>query len=209
MRPFTIITCITLLTLFGAVSVQADEHADQRVKLSATMESALDVVYLDDYQEYTIQERQEAVREVIERNYDLNVIIRRALARNWNLLTAEQQEQVSDLIDQLIVKTLVLGFEGQARPMIACGDVIVVTEKRMEIPVVISFPGGETYHVLYRFGRLKTGWQVYDIVAEDISIVSNYRQQFDDHFRKQDGAQLIEKLEKLLDEDQLDVSTQL
>jgi phospholipid transport system substrate-binding protein len=54
---------------------------------------------------------------------------------------------------------------------------------------------------------LKTGWQIYDIVAEDISIVSNYRQQFDDHFRKGNGAQLIEKLEKLLKQEELDVTT--
>ena len=63
--------------------------------------------------------------------------------------------------------------------------------------------------MVYRFGRLKTGWQIYDIVAEDISIVSNYRQQFDDHFRKQNGAQLIEKLEKLLKQEGLDASTKL
>jgi ABC-type transporter MlaC component len=44
-------------------------------------------------------------------------------------------------------------------------------------------------------------------VAEDISIVSNYRQQFDDHFRKGNGAQLIEKLEKLLKQEELDVTT--
>jgi len=35
-------------------------------------------------------------------------------------------------------------------------------------------------------------------------MVSNYRQQFDDHFRKENGAQLIEKLEKLLEQEQLD-----
>jgi phospholipid transport system substrate-binding protein len=54
---------------------------------------------------------------------------------------------------------------------------------------------------------LKTGWQIYDIVAEDISMVSNYRQQFDDHFREENGARLIEKLEKLLKKEVLDVST--
>ncbi|MEZ7843721.1 MAG: ABC transporter substrate-binding protein, partial [Opitutales bacterium] len=85
--------------------------------------------------------------------------------------------------------------------------VIEVTSKRIEVPVVISFPSGKTFNVLYRLGLLKTGWQIYDIVAEDISIVSNYRQQFDDHFRKGNGAQLIEKLEKLLKQEELDVTT--
>ena len=76
--------------------------------------------------------------------------------------------QVSDLIEQLVVKTIVLGIEGKARPIISCGEVVAVTDKRIEIPVIISFPGGDTYNVVYRFGRLQTGWQVYDIVGEDI-----------------------------------------
>lgn len=201
---------IAYVALFALAAVlPAQAQSVECEKLSATMTAALDLVYLDEYKDYTNQQRQVAVRELLESNYDLEVIIRRAMARNWNLLTEEQQVQVRDLIDRLIVKSFVEGIEGKARPMLACDHVIQVTDKRMEIPVVISFPEGETYNVLYRFGRLKTGWQIYDIVAEDISIVSNYRQQFDDHFRKHNGAQLIEKLEKLLQEEGLSVSTKL
>ena len=196
---------IALFALTGALSAQVDEST----KLAATMAAALDVIYLDDYEDYTSDQRQVAVREVLESSYDLEVIIRRAMARNWKLLTTEQQVQVRDLIDRLIVKSFVEGIEGKARPMIDCGAVVEVTSKRMEVPVVVSFPGGKTFNVLYRFGRLKTGWQLYDIVAEDISIVSNYRQQFDDHFRKKNGAQLIEKLEKLLKGERLNASTKL
>jgi phospholipid transport system substrate-binding protein len=114
--------------------------------------------------------------------------------------------QVRNLIKQLIVKSFVEGMEGIARPTLDCGAVIEVTSKRIEVPVFIRFSSGKTLNVLYRLGRLKTGWQIYDIVAEDISIVSNYRQQFDDHFRKGNGAQLIEKLEKLLKQEDTDVS---
>ena len=201
---------IAYMALFAVAAVlPAQAQSAECEKLAATMAAALDVVYLDEYQDYTSQERQVAVREVLESNYDLEVIIRRAMARNWKLLTEEQQVQVRDLIDRLIVKSFVEGIEGKARPMLTCDHVVEVTDKRMEIPVVISFPGGQSYNVLYRFGRLKTGWQIYDIVAEDISIVSNYRQQFDDHFRKQNGAQLIEKLEKLLKEEGLNASSKL
>lgn len=203
MKYLNMIAYVALFALVAVLPARADESA----KLAATMEATLDIMYLDDYKDYTSAQRQDAVREVLESNYDLEIIIRRAMARNWNVLTADEQIQVRNLIDQLIVKTFVEGMEGQNRPIIRCGDVVEVTSKRVEIPVVISFPDGDTFNVLYRFGRLKTGWQIYDIVAENISIVSNYRQQFDDHFRKKNGAQLIEKLEKLLKEEKLDVST--
>tara|TARA_B110000977_G_C10993491_1_gene460880 strand:- start:187 stop:783 length:597 start_codon:yes stop_codon:yes gene_type:complete len=194
---------IASVALFAVLPVQANETA----KLATTMEATLDIMYLDAYKDYTSAQRQDAVRAIVEDQYDLEVLIRRAMARNWSLLTADEQMQVRNLIDQLIVKSFVEGMAGKGRPILDCGAVIEVTSKRIEVPVVISFPSGKTFNVLYRLGLLKTGWQIYDIVAEDISIVSNYRQQFDDHFRKGNGAQLIEKLEKLLKQEELDVTT--
>ncbi|MDG1242588.1 MAG: ABC transporter substrate-binding protein [Opitutae bacterium] len=182
-------------------------QANERAKLVTTMEATLDIMYLDAYKDYTSAQRQDAVRAVVEDKYDLEVLIRRALARNWKLLTVVEQTQVRNLIDQLIVQSFVDGMAGKDRPILDCGALIEVTSKRIEVPVVISFPSGKTFNVLYRLGLLKTGWQIYDIVAEDVSLVSNYRQQFDDHFRKGNGAQLIEKLEKLLKQEELDVST--
>jgi phospholipid transport system substrate-binding protein len=200
MKFLSIIACVAL---FAVLPTQADESA----KLATTMEATLDIIYQDAYKDYTSAQRQDAVRAIVEDKYDLEVLIRRAMARNWSLLTADEQMQVHNLIDQLIVKSFVEGMAGQGRPIVDCGAVIEVTSKRIEVPVVISFPSGKTFNVLYRLGLLKTGWQIYDIVAEDISMVSNYRQQFDDHFREENGARLIEKLEKLLKKEVLDVST--
>jgi phospholipid transport system substrate-binding protein len=197
------LSMIASVALFAVLPVQANETA----KLATTMEATLDIMYLDAYKDYTSAQRQDAVRAIVEDQYDLEVLIRRAMARNWSLLTADEQMQVRNLIDQLIVKSFVEGMAGKDRPILDCGAVIEVTSKRIEVPVVISFPSGKTFNVLYRLGLLKTGWQIYDIVAEDISMVSNYRQQFDDHFREENGARLIEKLEKLLKKEVLDVST--
>jgi len=194
---------IAAVALLAVMPAQADESA----KLATTMEATLDIMYLDAYKDYTSAQRQDAIRVIVEGKYDLEVLIRRAMARNWSLLTADEQMQVRNLIDQLIVKSFVEGMVGKGRPILDCGAVIEVSSKRIEVPVVISFPSGKTFNVLYRFGLLKTGWEIYDIVAEDISIVSNYRQQFDDHFRKENGARLIEKLEKLLEQEELDAKT--
>ena len=132
------------------------------------------------------------------------VIIRRTMGRNWKLLSPLEQSEVKELITRLITKGFVEGLQGLERPNVEYGEQVMITEKRFEIPSVITFPDGKVFNVVYRFGRLKTGWQIYDIVAEDVSVVSNYRQQFDDHFRKGTGAELIDKLKKLLEEGNLD-----
>ena len=51
----------------------------------------------------------------------------------------------------------------------------------------------------YRLARLESGWQVYDLLVEGVSIVSNYRKQFDSHFLKKGGDELIDQLETKLE----------
>jgi phospholipid transport system substrate-binding protein len=63
---------------------------------------------------------------------------------------------------------------------------------------------GRTIRLKYKLARMQSGWELYDLVAEDISLVSNYRQQFDEHFRRGTTAELIEKLLELLKHEKLD-----
>lgn len=181
-------------------SFGASPHVE---KLEGTVVAALDIVYGESTSQLSLDEKQAKVRQVIESNYDLDVVIRRAIGRNWTKLKESEQGQVMDLVKQLVVKAYVKGLDGKDRPVVTFGDVVEVTEKRLEVPSQIALDH-KMYNVLYRMGRMESGWQIYDIVAEDISVVSNYRQQFDDHFRKGNGAELITKLEELLKKEDLD-----
>jgi phospholipid transport system substrate-binding protein len=162
--------------------------------LRNTINATLDILYYDDSSEV---DKRAKVREAIEERYDMSVITRRAIGSNWKRMNDDEQGRVIDLIKQLIVKSYINGLNGQARPVVSFGPAIYVTEKRLEIPSTVVLDN-QTVQVLYRLGRVQSGWEIYDIVAENISVVSNYRQQFDNHFRKGTGAELIYKLEQLL-----------
>ena len=41
-------------------------------------------------------------------------------------------------------------------------------------------------------------WKVYDVIAENISVVGNYRQQFDAHFEKKGAIELVDLLREKL-----------
>ena len=179
-----------------ACSVLTAEEG-QREKLQSTIDAALDVIYSDCCSELTVEDKQAMVRERIEANYDLDVIIRRAIGRNWQLMKTSERETVLELVKKLVLKAYVDGLEGKSRPEVTLGDVTTISDTRIEIISTINLDG-KTYFVLYRLGRMASGWQIYDIVAENISVVSNYRQQIDDHFRKGNAAELIARLEELL-----------
>lgn len=195
-----------IVFLLGA---SAYSQEDEVAKLESATSDALDILYNEKYKDYTDEEKAAAVRVVLERDYDLMVIIRRTLGRNWKLLSPQEQSKVKELVTQLIVEAFVEGVQGLERPTVEYAELVMITEKRLEIPSVITFPDGKVFNIVYRFGRLKRGWQIYDIVAEDVSVVSNYRQQIDDHFRKGTGAELIDKLEKMLEKENLNENSEL
>lgn len=201
LRPAFFLVALLFVNLSHATDGQAE-------KLKGTIESALDVIYGEGSGDQSVEEKQARVRAVLESNYDLDVIIRRAIGRNWQRMNAEEQSRVLELVKQLTVRSYVRGMEGKQRPEVKLGKLVAISDKRMEIDSSMRLDG-KTYHVLYRMGRMPSGWQIYDIVAENISVVSNYRQQIDDHFRRKDAKSLIARLEELLEKDELDGDIQI
>lgn len=190
-----------LLCLLALTSAQANQA--ELAKLRRTVNAALDALYGECCADLSEEEKQAKVRAVLEENYDLDVIIRRAIGRNWRELNESQQEEILELVKQLVVRAYVEGMKDKTRPEIEFGEMIKITDKRMEVSSTVSLDDKKV-EVLYRLGKLRSGWQIYDVVAEDISVVSNYRQQIDDHFRQGDAGELIAKLKELLTKDEID-----
>ena len=192
---YLLINCILSLTSLHASSTIVEIESE---KLKSTINETLDVMYSNDFNTKTSIKKEETIKNILINNYDLQIIIRRVMGRNWKKLNPKEQKKVSQLIIQLSIKNFIRGLEGKSRPLIKYGKTIQSTPKRVEIPITVIFNKNKIYNIEYRLGYLRTGWQIFDIIAEEISIVSNYRQQINDHFRKKNGTELIEKLNELL-----------
>jgi phospholipid transport system substrate-binding protein len=189
----------------SAVATVQETQAD---KLMRTIDAALDVIYSDASAAMSDEAKQAQVCAAIEANYDLDVIIRYAIGRNWRRFSESEQTEVLDLVKQLVLKAYVKGLDGQARPVVKLGKVVQVSDSRMEIPTEILLDE-TTYYVVYRLRQMQSGWQIYDIIAENVSVSSNYREQINDHFRRGTAAELIARLKELLAEDDIDEDIQL
>ena len=192
----------------GATVSAMETKAFQREKLQDTIDAALDVIYAESSAGLSDERKQVKVREVLEASYDLDVIIRRAIGRNWRLMSEVEQASVLELVKQLVLKAYVKGMHGKDRPVITLGEVTSTSASRMEIESTIVLDS-KTFYVLYRLREMESGWQIYDIVAENVSVVSNYREQIDDHFRKGSAAELIARLKELLKKEELNEDTKI
>ena len=195
-----------VLGLLLVASVSAQEL--QKEKLQGMIDATLDVIYSQTHASLSANEKQALVREKIESSYDLDVMIRYAIGKNWRRMNEQEQLEVLELVKQLVLKAYVTGLEGKDRPTVTLGELTEIGKARIEIESTMVLDM-KTYYILYRLRQMDSGWQIYDIVAENVSMSSNYRGQIDDHFRKGSAADLIARLKDLLAKDEINEDTKI
>ena len=98
MVSFSLKAFLVLGLLFGAC-ISAQEA--QKDKLKRMIDSALDVIYMETYLSLSSDEKQAKVREKLESSYDLDVMIRYAIGKNWRRMNEREQLEVLELVKQL------------------------------------------------------------------------------------------------------------
>ena len=192
--------------LFLVVSVSAQEL--QKEKLQGMIDATLDVIYSQSHASLSANEKQLKVRQKLESSYDLDVMIRYAIGKNWRRMNKTEQLEVLELVKQLVLKAYVIGLEGKDRPTVTFGELTEISKARIEIESTMVLDA-KTYYILYRLRQMDSGWQIYDIVVENVSMSSNYRGQIDDHFRRGSAADLIARLKDLLAKDEINEDTKI
>lgn len=145
----------------------------------------------------TIQERLPEIRARMDEGFATAVIVQRAFGRNWARLTASQQAEAIDLLGRLIIRTYAIQLSSGERPAITLDASREIGPDRREVVSTVVHEG-EKINVIYRLGRIDGKWKVYDVLAEGVSVVGNYRQQFDAHFQKGSAAELLTLLRNKL-----------
>jgi phospholipid transport system substrate-binding protein len=138
-------------------------------------------------------ERRAAVRKIAIDIFDVQETARRALGHHWQQRTPQEREEFVQLFADLLERTYIdkidlfggerLKFtEEKVDGEHAVVRAKVVTKQGTEVPVEAR--------MLNRTGR----WQIYDIVIENISLIGNYRSQFDRIIRSSSYGELARRL---------------
>jgi phospholipid transport system substrate-binding protein len=122
-------------------------------------------------------ERRTAVRKIANEIFDFGEIARRSLGRYWLPLSEPQRSEFVGLFGDLLERSYISKIELYGGEKIiyngerADGDLAVVSTK-------IITKNGTEVPIDYRLFRRGDTWKVYDVNIEGISLVSNYRTQF-------------------------------
>lgn len=139
-------------------------------------------------------ERREKLRQIILPRFDFAEMAKRALGGNWNRYPDQQREFVS-AFTQLLEETYADQIEA------ANGDKVVYLSERAdkdyaEVATKVISPKGEETSMTYKLHPVESDWKVYDIVVENVSIVNNYRAQFNRVLSNASMDELIKRMKE-------------
>lgn len=194
-------TVLGSLLLMGVTSVV--EAGEPLEKVRQTINSVLDVLSNQDLPE---QERKAKVREVVLQRFSFEEMAKRSLGRHWQKRTPEEQQEFVQLFTDLLEDSYINKIERSEGKENVNYSEETIEDGYASVRTEIVQKGDQNIDVEYRLLKRNGDWQVYDVVIERVSLVNNYRTQFNKILLQESYEALIKKMK--LKSEQLQAATQ-
>jgi phospholipid transport system substrate-binding protein len=139
------------------------------------------------------------LRLIYERMFDDVELSKRTLARHWNSMNVAQRKEFVLLFRQVLEKAYIDKILAYTDEKIIFDRENMISGTQAEVQTKIVTASKEI-PIFYRVILKDGAWKVYDIVIENVSLVLNYRTQFNDILAKNTPEQLLEILRKKVKE---------
>jgi len=182
-RPVALLLFVAATLFAGASLAQAPEAPDALVKRVA--QDVLATIRSDPAIQAGNQAR---IKDVIEAkllpNFDFAHMAALAMGKNWRTASPEQQKRLTDEFRALLVRTY-SGALNQYR-----NETIEYKPLRMNpgdsdvtVRTLVVRGSGSPVQIDYSMEKKADGWKCYDVVVAGVSLVTNYRDEFNEQIR--------------------------
>ena len=137
--------------------------------------------------------KKEKLRAIFDDTFDYVVLSKRTLGRNWKKFDTEQQNEFIKLYRKLLDSVYMDRLLAYKDEKVVFSKERMISEKRAEVfsNIVTS---DKKIPIDYRLILKKNQWKVYDVIIEGVSLVKNYRSQFNDILSKNEPEELLKIL---------------
>jgi phospholipid transport system substrate-binding protein len=147
------------------------------------------------------QQRLEKLKEVVLPQFDSQEIAKRTLGIHWRDRTDEERKEFIRLFTDLVEKTYSDNLDRYSRNVQFFYDQERVEENFAEVDTRILDPSqSKIFSLSYRLHKVDGKWLIYDVVIENVSLVRNYRNQFNRILAKSSYDDLLKSIQKKLDQ---------
>lgn len=190
-RLVVMVLVVSVLSLLVAGGAWAGPPTDQ---LRVQIDKVLKV--LDDpelQKDGRAQERRTAVRRVANDIFDFTEITKRSLGRHWQGRTPAEQAEFVELLTDLLERTYVSKIETYSGEKVAFGAEAVDSGVATVRTKIVTKQGTEI-PIDYRMYNRGDRWLAYDVAVEGVSLVGNYRTQFNAIIQKASYQELVKTM---------------
>ncbi len=182
---------ILVLPLLGWSNSLADSPT---AEVKSTVDQVLKILSDPRYKgDANKEERRKLLRDTISPRFDYEEMARRSLGAEWRRRTSEEQKEFVKLFTDLLEKAYVLNIESYDN------EKFTYNSEKIDAPYAevngkIRTTEGEEIKMQYRLHRIGGAWKVYDLVIEGISLVNNYRSQFNRVLSQSSYKELVRRI---------------
>jgi phospholipid transport system substrate-binding protein len=140
-----------------------------------------------------LKERREQLKQILFARFDFSEMAKRSLGANWRRRTPQEQEEFVRLFTDVLERAYAEIIETYT------DEKIVYLHERVDagfadVASKIITGKGQEYTLNYKAHFVGNEWKVYDVVAENVSLVNNYRSQFTRVISKDSYEELVRRL---------------
>ena len=139
------------------------------------------------------KERREQLREAIFARFDFSEMSKRSLGTHWRKLSPNDQEEFVKLFTDLLERTYINQIEAYKDEKVFFLKE-TLDNNFAEVQSRVVSGKGEDFSLNYRAHRVGSEWKVYDVVVENISVINNYRAQFNRILANQSYEELVRRM---------------
>lgn len=132
------------------------------------------------------------VRPLLLNIINFDAMTRRAVGPGWRQFSNDQQKEATSLFSTLVIRTYSSKFTPGELPEVIFKPATSPAPGRIEVPTTTLYKGSR-YEVVYRQEESE-GWRITDVLIEGVSMVANYRSQFDAEFKAGGANSVINAL---------------
>ena len=184
-----------IFCVLAAALPQTAPAGEPTTQVKQTVDAVLEVLRDKEMKKPEKKEiRRKKIRETVDKRFDFEEMSRRSLALHWKKRTPEEQKEFVTLYSDLLENTYIKKIERyENEKVVYTGEKVdglfasvktnIVTDKDVEIPIE------------YRLLKKADGkWEAYDVIIEGVSLVNNYRNQFNSIIRSHSYEELVKRL---------------
>jgi phospholipid transport system substrate-binding protein len=195
MRSFNklVIILTVLLTLVPPSGAGASEATAQ---LSATINEFVRILVNTPVVELRQSGLRDKALKLIQSRFDFSEMAKRSLGAHWTTLNANERREFVDAYTQMLLR-----FFG--RSVRAAGDETIEYQREVRDGILASVEtkvvsgSRDDFAIDYRLHDIDGQWKVYDMVIDHISVVDNYRAQFERVIAKSSVKDLLQRMKQL------------